>query len=379
MEGMSFTCRGYGHIESGKVCQDASAVRISHTVSVAVVSDGHGGDRYFRSDRGAAFAVEVACDKVTEFMTLGASALVGGHSAVHREAVTTQRRRNDFGKTGTVDHAFRQLFASILFEWQKRVHKDAADSPLTDAERLNLKEDWITDFEAGVDIEKVYGCTLMAYACCGDIWIAFQIGDGKLYTMDGAGRWEEPVPWDERCFLNKTTSLSDTGAIDEFRYACRGDGAIPVAAMLASDGLDDSFGTPRNQQFFYCTILKHLVSEGAEAVGAEIAEALPSLSQRGSKDDMSLAMIYDRGRLHTAYRRIIDWQLQQLLETTDELRNRLPDVDTRIRTLSHGVPDRARDIELRYARDEHRKITEEMQSLTKRLRALNDEYHAPHP
>ena len=68
----------------------------------------------------------------------------------------------------------------------------------------------------------------------------------------------------ERCFLSKTTSICDSGAIDEFRYCFDGDGKFPVAIVLGSDGIDDSFDTEENQVNFYVQTLESIVKNGID-------------------------------------------------------------------------------------------------------------------
>lgn len=57
---LSHSCQGESHKSSGKPCQDASFAVNREAYAMAIVSDGHGGPRYFRSDKGSAFAVEAA-------------------------------------------------------------------------------------------------------------------------------------------------------------------------------------------------------------------------------------------------------------------------------------------------------------------------------
>lgn len=54
------------------------------------------------------------------------------------------------------------------------------------------------------------------------------------------------------------------GAIDEFRYCFDGDGKFPVAIVLGSDGIDDSFDTEENQVNFYVQTLESIVKNGID-------------------------------------------------------------------------------------------------------------------
>ena len=90
-------------------------------------------------------------------------------------------------------------------------------------------------------------------------WFAFQIGDGKcvfLTQSNGKIECNKSIPWDERCFLNKTTSLCDSQAIDGFRFCYQGDGNFPMAVFLGSDGLDDTYGDEEGLYNFYIELYK---------------------------------------------------------------------------------------------------------------------------
>ena len=52
--------RGESHLHDGRVCQDSSASFSDECGTVAVVSDGHGGRDYVRSQIGSAMACEAA-------------------------------------------------------------------------------------------------------------------------------------------------------------------------------------------------------------------------------------------------------------------------------------------------------------------------------
>ena len=54
------TCIGASHLTSGRPCQDASFSGTIGNLHLAIVSDGHGGERYVRSEYGARFAVDAA-------------------------------------------------------------------------------------------------------------------------------------------------------------------------------------------------------------------------------------------------------------------------------------------------------------------------------
>lgn len=207
MDAINFSCQGASHIATGKICQDYSYSKVyENGYTMAIVCDGHGGQRYFRSDVGAKIAAEVAGQKAMEFAA-AVGPILEGESFTQESAISTQIDNHDFEKQGRIERMFRQLFASIIYEWNTRVEAHAKATPIPDEEKATLDERWINDFAAGDDLEKVYGCTLIAFVSTPEVWFAFQIGDGKCFVLDSEGTWSEPIPWDERCFLNKTTSI----------------------------------------------------------------------------------------------------------------------------------------------------------------------------
>lgn len=313
MDSINFSCQGESHITTGKVCQDCSHSTVyENGNAIAIVCDGHGGKRYFRSDTGAKIAVEVTEHKIKTFITEIGLSILTDRPFTQRATISEQITNQDFNKTSDIERAFRQLFGSIIYEWNAEILTHAHQHPISESEKKDLDERWIKEFDEKKNLEKVYGCTLIAYAYTPDFWFAFQIGDGKCFAYDDNGGWSEPIPWDDRCFLNKTTSICDSGAIDEFRYCYDGTGKAPIAMILGSDGIDDSLGTEENQANFYVQILKSIAKDGIDATLAEIESTLPRLSKIGSQDDMSIAMIFDAEKVAATIPQLIEWQISNV-------------------------------------------------------------------
>lgn len=323
MKDLHHSCQGESHILAAKVCQDASYSATHDGVSVAIVSDGHGGARYFRSDVGSRLAVRATRDCVSAFVGAVDEALFHGKPFTQKQATHSEAQAQILTKETAADKAFRQLFSSIIFTWRTRIEKHAQDNPLTPAECARVKPEYQAEFAQGRGIEKTYGCTLMCYVGTPHYWFAFHIGDGKCIAFDTKGQWSEPIPWDERCFLNKTTSLCDSTAIDEFRYCYCGDGTHPLAVCLGSDGIDDSFGKTENMVNFYIQLLKLIAHEGLERAQQNVVETLPELSRIGSKDDMSVACIYDDALLPECVYSLTHWQKKEVADAIYALNCRI--------------------------------------------------------
>lgn len=327
MDSFSTFCQGESHILTDKVCQDYALDESKKGVSIAIVCDGHGGERYFRSDVGAKFAADITLKQIkTLLKDFGIVAkFLESSDFTQVEALTTQREKGNLDKETDVDKTFRQLFKSIIACWHMAIEEHASNNPLTERELATVPEKYTSVFTD--NLEKTYGCTLMAAVATPKYWFAFHIGDGKCISFDSDGAWKEPIPWDDKCFLNKTTSLCDSDAIDEFRYCYGGRHTRPSIVFLGSDGLDDSFGETENMVNFYVQVAKLLGSgkNGRENAIQSLKEDLPQLSKIGSKDDMSVAILFDFNELQKVRKNLLQWQIDRieskLSQSTEHLEN----------------------------------------------------------
>ncbi|MCM1524903.1 MAG: protein phosphatase 2C domain-containing protein [Ruminococcus sp.] len=266
--------RGYSHIESGTVCQDSAKCISGGGIVVIAVADGHGSPQYFRSDRGSEFASGCALDKLCEF------------------ARTVPPDFTD--TTEEVNGRVSQLVKSIITGWQKCVKTDMEKAPFEAAELEKVPEKYALEYKNGVSPERAYGSTLIAAADCGEYLIGLQIGDGKCVAVYEDGSADEPIPWDERCHLNRCTSICDPKAAEEFRYYIWKE-KLPAAVIICSDGIDDSYGTLLH---CFCKSLLLKLTEGDFAEKAEeFQNELPVISKNGSKDDVSAAGMVDVSRI----------------------------------------------------------------------------------
>ena len=235
-------------------------------------------------------------------------------------------------------------------------------------------------------------------------WFAFQIGDGKCVTINRVSReasekdnstqsyttlhnstqslTSEPIPTDDRCFLNMTTSLCDPNAATEFRF-CSGDNdTTPVAIFLGSDGIDNSWGTDEALHNFYIEVLKHCTS--AEDVTHDLAEALPQLSQAGSQDDMSVAAIVDKDLLAENIAFLIRYQIIRCEQNIHERTQRQEHLMSLVISLKQQAqfPENAdnehlqRDIDYHYRQLEE--VTDALERLSARLSRLQSQIRAYH-
>lgn len=255
--------RGSSHIPAGKPCQDYAASSYTKDYAIGIVADGHGSERYFRSERGARYAVEVTM-------------------AILEELLTSTRNMRQLPEGDWQ----KQIAASIISRWNDRIEQDRAEEAFTDEELGALTDSDRQEIEAG-RWQFAYGTTLIAAVLTRDCLFGLQIGDGKCVAVDAAGQMQQPIPWDERCFLNRTTSLCDNDAISLFRFAYM-TRDLPVAVFVASDGVDDTYTTDERLYAFYQALWKMLQADTDKAV-ADLQDFLPRMSEQGSHDDISIA------------------------------------------------------------------------------------------
>lgn len=268
------TVIGASHHQNGKPCQDSSLGIKGRGFAFIAIADGHGGERYFRSDMGSRLAVAAARECMTDRAVTG----------MLKKALPAKERLC----------VILQLKKSIVGRWNRSVAEHLAVNPFTDGELARLPEKYAGEYRSGNRIESAYGSTLIAVLWTKYFLLALQIGDGNCVIMDRNEIFTHPVPVDERCFLNTTTSLCDEDVINEFRHYFST--KLPVAVLIGSDGIDDCFAGTEKRDDFYRVILSSFTAADAETAAAELADYLPRMSEKGSGDDMSVAMIADLSR-----------------------------------------------------------------------------------
>lgn len=370
MKHFSFSCQGASHIASEKPCQDSSASYSEDGVSIIVVADGHGGERYFRSDIGSKICTEVTINAIKQFITLSDTSIFHGSPFTQVSSIIGE---NSLGKLNDVDNALRRLFASIILAWNKEIEKYTLENPPTDIEVEKVAPEYIKSLSQGIALEKIYGCTLMAYVQTPEFWFAFHLGDGKCvsFHQGESSLWKEPIPWDEKCFLNKTTSICDSEALDEFRYCYQGNGHYPAAIFLGSDGMDDSFGPIENLVDFYMQVIK-LLAKDEDAAIKSIIETLPVLSKRGSQDDMSVAFIFHRDAIDNMLPAIITSQIESIEKQINDIGNKMNDLQAKLESIT-GATDNKSEIERNYASSDIERCKASLDRLNNKLNIRKQE------
>lgn len=381
MDSIFAYCQGESHILSEKPCQDYAYADSSESFSIAIVSDGHGGERYFRSHLGSRFLVDITRKSVHSFVETIAEQK---ENIFEGQPFTpyTKDTASDCQINSKAHKMLIWLFSSIINQWNVAIAKHAAENDLTEWELLHVEEKYREEFlnklnDPEATFEKTYGCTLMAYVQTPTYWFAFHIGDGKMVRMSIVNRvlnCDQPVPWDNKCFLNKTTSICDTDALDEFRYCYQGDGTFPSAMFLGSDGLDDSYGDGEQLYNFYVNLFKQIAKSGKTEACNVLKRSLPKISKIASKDDMSVACIYDDSNLEQDFYLMCNYQRDLLNKERERLLDENSTLESKIN--SFGPEDtlgESAKINLLYARKDQEKIERKFDKIRRKFKELNEE------
>ena len=298
------TSIGFSHISSKKPCQDYSLQFQNDIASVIVVSDGHGSSNFTRSDRGSKFACEVTLEAVNAFL----------------QDLNLNNLENDFLR----DDVVTQLCKYILLRWNARVDEDVSICPFTEEEVENVADKYKTKYLKGDALEHAYGCTLIFVIVTRDFCLAIRNGDGQCVTVDREGGFATPIPWNENCEFNVTTSLCDHEAIDNFRYYYSTN--LPAAVFIGSDGVDDSYSSVEDLYNLYRNICLKSLNDGVDEVADYVGQLLPEITKRGSTDDVSIAGLINPSMLkdaQTAMEIAIELRQLQLAEARREQQKRI--------------------------------------------------------
>ena len=267
---------GVSHAGYDLPCQDASGSFRSEDGSYTgvVVADGHGASACMRSDRGSKIAVAetIRCLKAfAEFYP--------DHESIEK---------NNPGKYG-YDLAIRQLTDAIISSWSEQVLEDYQKDPLTDEEKLRAGK-YDRQYAMGMHLERIYGTTLIAALKTEDYLLLLQQGDGMCELVYADESIRRPIPVDERCYANVTTSLSDEDATRGIRSKLMIGGKKElVACFLSTDGFENGMFDEDERRGFYRDALEGFSGDEEKACDIWLEDKLKSVSSKGNGDDISLA------------------------------------------------------------------------------------------
>ena len=222
---------GHAHKMKQIPCQDASdsfSCSGNKRYSVIAVADGHGSSACFRSDRGSKFAVSAAMNCLRQYAENLLMDSERIQSFIHDVLHDPSNQKV----------SLHQLTNSILARWYDNVMQDYRSFPLQTEEKEAHPELSRPD----VNIAHIYGTTLIAALWLPFCLILIQQGDGRCDVFYQDGSVEQPIPWDELCQENITTSMCDRDAATRIRSCIiNSQRKKPIACFLGSDGIEDSY------------------------------------------------------------------------------------------------------------------------------------------
>jgi len=275
--------QGYSHILTEKECQDCSIGWQSDRYDAIIVCDGHGGDKYIRSAKGSMFACQAGKELITQFM-----------AALDRDKKVYESFLSDCDKR---DNMFRQLERSIIQKWQDTLLIDISENPLQSDPRYPALEEKdkksINNSPA-----KAYGSTFICAVLTDSFYFVLKLGDGNVCALarnkrvDLLDKQRSELQDDDLQF-NITTSLCNSDADQVFKhyFAKLSDYRDIQGLLLSTDGVINSFEAEKNYLNFIGNIFDDYYTRVRKDAHEELAKYLPTLSQKGSGDDLSIAII----------------------------------------------------------------------------------------
>ena len=83
--------------------------------------------------------------------------------------------------------------------------------------------------------------------------------------------------------------------------------------------MDDTYGDGDKLTDFYINLYKEIARTGEDAALKKLVKVLPKISAIGSKDDMSIACVYNEANLTKDYFLMSAWQMEKLKEQESNL------------------------------------------------------------
>lgn len=278
----NISIRGYSHKLSDIECQDHSISWSGGEYVAAIVCDGHGGAKYIRSSVGSRTACCVGKKLISEFMR-------GLRSS-------KELNRKFSSSVDEREKMLSQLTRAIIQEWNKCVLEDSKSTPLSCDSKFEL----LTDDERQDILNeptKAYGSTFVAAIMREDFYIILKLGDGNVCLVRGGSNVDfaekySPELKDDSLQFNLTTSLCSAHADVDFRYAFRTfDPRELHGIVLTSDGVINSYTNEESFLSLIRNIYLSFSSREEDNAETELRDFLATLSQRGSGDDLSVAIL----------------------------------------------------------------------------------------
>lgn len=273
---MGETVPGASHLRAGVPNQDA-ILQMRETGRglpvVVSVSDGHGSNKCFRSDRGSRFAVRAAARLVGEFLDESRGAA---------DQASLESRAKDF------------LPVEFVKRWREAARADLKARPFTEEELAGVEQKDGSRARKLVEENPLlaYGATTLTVAVADSFALYLQLGDGEILNVSESGEVTRTLPEDARLFANETTSLCTPDAEKNFRVRLQAFGDVPPALiLLTTDGYVNSFSDSAGFLKVGSDLLEMLRADGFDPINASLKGWLEEATRTGSGDDCTLGLI----------------------------------------------------------------------------------------
>ena len=267
--------QGASHKRSDQLNQDAIErfpASVDSLPLILAVSDGHGGAKYFRSDKGARFAVDAAIDTLSQF----------------------QENLASFSNSSWQEE---RLTKSLVNTWRGKVNAHLNDEPFTDEDLRLLEEKEGPAARQIVEGNPViaYGATILAVIITESFIAYLQLGDGDILTVSEQGKPSSVFPVNSKHFANETASLCSSNAWCDFQFRIEKvspSPLLPALILLSTDGYKDSFSSNEGFRKVGSDLFEMIHSNKLEETKSNLPGWLSEASRIGSGDDITLGILY---------------------------------------------------------------------------------------
>ena len=356
------TVLGYSHVKRNIPCEDSSASYYDENLGfqIIVVCDGHGDPACARSAYGSKALAEVTLNCLKEYA-----------SSIAAEESYRETNREELLIPRTQDMIIRRLTDIILSRWCDVILKNLDENPLTQ-EEIDASGKYQAFYQAGEKLEHIYGTTLIAALHMDDLLILLQQGDGRCDVFYEDGSVDQPIPWDDRCFENVTTSMCDEDANVSIRHCVVNLREKPViACFMGSDGVEDSYMNMEGTHSFYRALCCKIVENGTDALDEYLEGYLPDFSEDGSGDDVSVAGIVDLEAIKDWADKFEIWNRQYEIDSSSTVyRTKLVSMERKHTHLEKKLAEAERKVKANKAAYEQ--LEDRRNEVAKKLKAIED-------
>ena len=252
---------GFRHLRNDTVIQDFSASYIDNERTIITCCDGHGGNKYIRSNAGSKFASDAIID------------------------VLKNVSKSDIYGTKK-EKAITSIRLSILCEWNRLVENDLANNKIKATELLKLNE--FEKFGLLSKPQSAYGTTLAGAMVLGNSLIIVSIGDTEVLGVR-KGELVQLFDTSNDPAGNITYSMCQDDAYKYLRVLIFDKNSLD-GVILCTDGLSgpyqsyDNFNASFVKPMIHRLLIRHNYQDIKEDI-KDIAE------KEGTGDDVSLSFI----------------------------------------------------------------------------------------